>query len=284
MSKSLSFTVHPDRSQAEYLTVSDALRQVLDLVEVLEKAESFGGTAKRIVWRLTEAHTNSPPFTVSAEAFSVDPQVSILFEASRVTDLLQSGLRQLLGGELVDWIDQDVARPLKRIMQRSLNGIGLTQIDVPGAEPLDIDPSAARLAVSTLDQLAEAAEQPVLDQARTEHGAVEVEISGISRWHNRPALQAVERLSRSEVACVLTDELERQLGTHRWDEVWEGRRLMVSGALHYAHDGALKRVQAELVEDMSSTDVTLDDLADVDVLQGLSVGEHLRRMRDDDLA
>ena len=284
MSKSLSFTVYPAAADAEYLTVSDAMRQILDLVEVLEKTEAANGGPRQIVWRLTEAHTNSPPFTVTAEAFAVNPIVSVGLEASRLTEMFGSGVQNLLDGKVADWIDHGIATPLRRVFQRNLNGVGRTKIAMSETEIFDIVPSNAKVAFSVLEQLDAIAEMAVIDYSRTEYGSVEVEIVGIIRWNDKPALQAVERLSRDKLPCILSEELEKQLGAHKWDEVWEGRRLLVSGALHYARDGALKRINAETAEEMPWTNVSLSDLAGIDLLQGLSVAEHLHLMRDDEVA
>lgn len=283
MSKSLSFTVYPASADAEYLTVSDAMRQILDLVEVLEKTETANGGSRQIIWRLTDAHTNSPPFTVTAEAFPVNPIVSVGLEASRLTEMFGSGVQDLLDGKVVDWIDHGIAVSLRRILQRNLNGVGCTEIAISDMDPFNILPSNAQIAFSVLERLDTIAEIAVVDQSRTEYGAVEVEINGIIRWNDKPALQVVERLSRDKVVCILVEGLEEQLGAHKWDEVWQGRRLLVSGALHYGRDGVLKRISAETAEEMPWTDVSLSDLAGIDLLQGLSVNEHLNLMRDDEV-
>ena len=73
MSKSISITVHPSDFSGEFLTVADALHQVLDMIGTLEGIEAGDKAERKIVWRLTEAHTNSPPFTLTAEAFPRDP-------------------------------------------------------------------------------------------------------------------------------------------------------------------------------------------------------------------
>lgn len=283
MSKSLSFTVHPASADAEYLTVSDAMRQVLDFVEVLEKTEAANDGSRRSVWRLTEAHTNSPPFTVTIEAFPLNPIVSVGLEASRLTEMFKSGMGSLLNGKVADWMDHGISTPLRRVFQRNLNGIGLTEINISDDVSLDIVPDNARRAFSALEQLDLLAEAAVVDYSRTEYGAAEVEIHSITRWNDKPALSAIERLSRDRVICVLNEDLVNQLGEHKWGEAWEGRRLLVGGALHYTRDGTLKRVEADSVEEMPWTDVSLADLIDIDVLQGLSVAEHLHLLRSDDV-
>jgi len=284
MGKSLSITVHPSAHGAEYLTVSDAMRQVLDLIEALERSETAEMGTRLIVWRLTEAHTNSPPFTITAEAFPVNPVVSIGLEASRVISIFTHGFKELLEGRSSAWIDVGIATPLKRALQRNLNGVGRTEINVEDEEPFNVVPTNARAAVVALERLELDAEAAKIDYSRTEFGAVEVEVRGITRWNDKPALSVIERLSGDKITCVLSKDLADELGpNHKWGEAWEGQRLLVSGALHYGHDGALKRIDADSSEDMPWTDVSLADLHDIDILQGRSVNEHLRLIRGGDL-
>ncbi len=85
------------------------------------------------------------------------------------------------------------------------------------------------------------------------------------------------------MTCGLSAELAESLGPdHSWNEAWEGRRLLGSGALHYGHDGSLKRIDASSAEEKPWTDVSLADIRDIDILQGRSVSEHLRLLRNDD--
>jgi hypothetical protein len=260
------------------------MRQVLDMVTALEQMQGVEEQSQqRIVWRLTEAHTNSPPFTVTAEAFAFDPAVSIGLEVDRVTATFTKTVDAILSGHQPLWIDSDVLVPLRRIFKRNLNGVGQTSISIGDGDAIAVTPATAKIAVATLDRLAidEAAEKA--DLRRTEYGASEVEVCGISKWNDRPALLVIERLSRQKIPCVLTDELAATLGPdHNWSEAWEGRRLVVSGALHYGPDGFIKRIHADQVEDLPWTEVRLSDLRDIDLLNGRSVTEHLKEVWGDD--
>lgn len=283
MGKSVSITVHPSALGAEYLTVSDAMHQMLDLVAALENTESGESSSRQIVWRLKEAHTNSPPFTITAEAFPVDPDASIRVEAIRVAGLFAGGVRELLEGRDPAWLADEVIAPLKRALRRNVNGVGRSEIAVEDNEPFNILPQNARTAIATLErrEIAVAAMTP--DYSRTEYGAVEVEVFGITRWNDKPALAVQERLSQHKLTCVLAAELAADLGPqHKWNEAWEGRRLLVGGELHYARDGSLWRIDATTAEVRPWTDVSLSDIRDIDILEGRSVSEHLRLLRGED--
>ncbi len=283
MGKSVSITIHPSAVGAEYLTVSDAMHQVLDLVASLESTESQDASSRRIVWRLTEAHTNSPPFTVTAEAFPADPDISVGVEASRVAVLFSNGLRELLGGGDPGQFVDDISGPLKRVLKRNVNGVGRTEIVVEGEEPFNILPQNTRTAIAAIERREIDAGALTPDYSRTEYGTIEAEVFGIILWNYKPALSVRERLSQDRVTCVLSEELATELGPqHLWSEVWEGRRLLVGGAMHYGPDGSLKRIEADTADLRSWTDVSIADVRDIDILQGQSVSEHLRLLRGED--
>lgn len=284
MGKSVSFTIHPAALGAEYLTVSDAMKQVLDLVDALEHTEADAAADRQIVWRLTDAHTNSPPLTVTAEAFSIRPAVAIDFEASRVATRFSAGLLELLQGRPDPELPRHAVAPLKRVFQRNLNGIGLTEISVAGAAPLTVVPANARSAIIAVERLELDWKAEVEDYRRTEYGSVEVEVFGITRFYEKPALIVTERLSREKVTCVLSPQLADYLGPkHQWNEAWQGERLLVSGALHYNEVGALARIEADDAEPMPWTDVNLGSLRGIDLTDGRSVAEHLKLIRGEDV-
>lgn len=279
MAKSLSITVHPEPIKGEYLVVSDAMRQVLDLIEALEKSESVDGSDRKIVWRLTEAHTNSPPFTVIAEAFAVDPSISIVFEADRVADVFSEGLSELLEGHAPIGLDEMVWVSLKRAFERNTNGVGRTEIYI-GEDRIDITPQSAKAGLIALEHLGLSNEATRRDWTRTEFGTVDGRIHSLTRWNEKPALVIAEWLSEQKFTCVLSSSLADELGpTHSWREAWAGKRVRVTGALHFNSDSVLKRVDADHITDVMFTDVTVGNLRKLDILEGRSVSEHLDLLR-----
>ena len=273
MAKSVSITVHPSDLSGEYLTVSDAMRQILDMIGTLEGMEAESGGERQIVWRLTEAHTNSPPFTVTAEAFSRDPQVSVTLEAERVTQLYAAAISSVLDGKKPDWLESEPGKALKRALKRNLNGVGHTDVVIDDAEPIIIVPTNARRGVEAL----EADEKREEDEAqRTEFGTVECQVIGLTKYYSSPAIVILERLSREKVLCVLTVDLASKLGPeHQWSEAWSGEHLRIGGKLTYGADGKLKRINASFYEAIEWSDVRVVDLNSLDITQGKSVQEHL---------
>lgn len=279
MAKKFSVTVYPSPLSGEYLTVSDALNQVLDIIDALERSETTNPAERNIVWRLTEAHTNSPPFTLVASPFPVRPELSVGIEANRVLGLLASGVREVLGGE-VNGVVLDTMAAFKRVFDRNIDRISHTEILVEGEEPISIMPTNARVARSAIERSEIAARESVRDWQRTEFGTVEGEIAGLTRWNNKPALEVIERLSEKKFTCVLSDELSIEIGpAHQWNEVWEGRRVNLTGSLHYNSDNELKRADIDYFTEVPWTDVPIHELANIDVLQGRTIQEHLRIVR-----
>jgi hypothetical protein len=273
MAKSVSITVYPSDLSGEYLTVSDAMKQVLDMIGALEGIEAGDASERQIVWRLTDAHTNSPPFTITAEAFSRDPQVSVALEVDRVTRLYSVAISSVLAGERPDWFESEPGRALKRALKRNLNGVGHTDIVVGDDEPIIIVPKTARAGIAALEADDGQADE---DLQRAEFGTIEGQVIGLTRYYNSPAIIVVERLSRDKVVCVLTAKLAAELGAeHQWSEAWEGQNLRLGGKLSYGVDGKLKRVNVAFHETIVWGDVSLADLEQIDLTAGRTVQEHV---------
>ncbi|WP_156462977.1 hypothetical protein [Methylobacterium sp. Leaf93] len=281
MKQALTITVYPASLSGDYLSVSDAMRQMLDLVDALASFESVEGSSRKIVWRLVDAHTNSPPFTITAQAYPVDPVVSVSFEAQRTVQDFTAAMQTLIQGVMPSWIDDDSIAPIKRILSRNQNAVGRTEIIIDD-EIISIVPSTAKLASIAIAKSEIVLEAEALDLRHTEYGSVECIVYGITRWNNKPALSVLERLSGDKLTCVLNEDVAEKLGNSRkWEEVWQGRRLLATGALHYGQDGSLKRIDAEDADDLPFTIVDLHELQSLDILQGRSVSEHLQLLREE---
>lgn len=282
--KTFSVTVYPDETKGEYLTVDDALCQVLDLIDALERTESPSGP-RQIVWRLTEARTNSPPFTVVATPFPAKPDISIVLEAARTTNALTTDMRGLLMEGRVEGAAIIAAEPLEQVMRRNIGRIARTEIIVDGLPPISIGRQNAAIAQKALEDRKRNLATPVEDWTRTELGAVEGEIVGIKRYYGKPALQLIERISGAEVTVTLSDDLWKQVSPlHSWSEVWQGHRFQLTGLLYYGADGALKRAEIEEIgdfEEIEAADVPIERLRRADVLGDRTMEEHLADIRRD---
>lgn len=253
--------------------MADAMHQVLDFVRALENLE---GDSRNIVWRLTDAHTNSPPFTLTVTATPINPSIAVSIEASRVAKLFSTSVTELINGRVPAWLYDDVVAPLRGILKRNLNGISQTEFSIPGEDKISVVPSNAQQALSALE-IAHAQEKASApNYTRTEYGSIEATVVGITRRYEKPALSVVERISGKNITCVLTDEMAAQLGPeHDWAEVWDGQRMVISGALHFDEASILKRVDVHNVEPSPWADVTLAEIRDLNILSGRSIKDHL---------
>lgn len=284
MAEYIIITVHPAPHQAEDLTVSDALRQVLDLVEIVEQADASEGDDVGIVWRLKRATTNSP-VTFQVEATSSDPSVSVAMRAANAKQTFEEGMNSLLKcGLRPNWMDLPALKVVKRVLARNLNGIGHTDIR--------FEEDATQAGVLISPQLAQQGtlviEKSILDEelsgpnlARTEYGSAEGNIISATIYHNQPALVLKERLSGDRVTCVLSAGAAGEIGPHHsWAEVWSGRRVLVSGAVHYNGDGRTERIDAETLRIVQEREIPLVEMRALDITGGLNPIAYLDLIRE----
>lgn len=271
--KSISITVHPSNGNAEFLTVNDALRQVLDMIEALEEIEINHERCRNIVWRLTDAHTNSPPFSVTAEAFPTSPEVSFVQEAGRVLAHAKEDVTRLMAGDWPTGLGLSAEKSLSRIFERNLKGISYTDVQIDGQPAFTIAPTKARVALEAIQRHESTAQQ---DDQRTEYGTVEGQVTGLTKHYSDPALLLRERLSGKPVTCVLCPALAEEIGPeHSWREAWQGEMYRFSGELVYGKDGALKKVRATYHEKIAWKDIPLEKFQSTDLVGSRSIREHL---------
>ncbi|MFC4353171.1 hypothetical protein ACFOW6_16600 [Fodinicurvata halophila] len=270
--RSISITVHPSSEKGEYLTVEDAMRQVLDMIETVECSENPHEAKRKIVWRLTEAHTNSPPFTVTAEAFSKDPEVSVSLEASRVMDRFKNDVTRLFDGEPPRWMGSAAEKAIHRLLARNLNGVAYTGVNFDGEPAFSVNPVRAQKAIDVIER---SIDQDI-DGERTEMGTAEGEVIGLTKYYSSPALIVRERISGTKVYCVLSEDLAEKIGPeHSWLEAWQDLTHRFSGELVYGKDGFLKRIIVSHHEQVDWKDISLSQLKDVNVIENKSIQEHL---------
>lgn len=275
-------TMYPALQAGKYLTVSDALNQVLDLIAALELSETPTASERQVAWCLTEAYTNSPPFTIVMEPYPVHADHSISPRVDHVVDLFASEFRSLLEGDASRLALSDARTSFERILDRNLDGIERTDIQIDNDEPITVDQISADKARSAIARFGIDSEIAEPDWQRTEMGSVEGEICGLTKSRGKPALEIVERLSEKRFTCTLTDDLSKEIGPdHRWSEVWEGRLVSVTGTLHYNSAGELKRADIEYMQEIEWADIPQSRLQDVDILEGRTLSEHLNLLRGD---
>lgn len=262
----------PSTVKDEYLTVEDAMLQVLDMISAAGTYESELDAARKIAWRLTDAHTNSPPLTVTAQAYSKDPEISVHLEAERALSHLDEDMQNLMDEKPPWWLTPAVEKPLDRILTRNLNGISQTRVQIDGEHAFIINSRKAQRVANWIKNYKER-----LDSLeRSEIDTVEGKIIGLTRHYNASALVICERLSGEKTFCVLSNELAKKIGSKRlWIEVWQDQIHQFSGDLYFDKDGALKRIVACHIDKEDWSDVPLEQLRNVRVVDNRTIQEHL---------
>lgn len=120
--------------------------------------------------------------------------------------------------------------------------------------------------------------------ARIATGELDGRLVAVGHWRKQPALQVLNPLY-GRVWCVVAPDLVAKLGGERTlEEAWSGRRVAVSGRLHYGPGGRLLRVMVETIRERPQKSVKLDDILAPEFTAGLDPAEYLDRLHDGSLA
>lgn len=274
MAEKITITVRASGAHLDVLTVQDAMRQVLDIFEMLEADDSG------VVWKLAYATTNSP-FQLQGEAVSFEPAVDVSVIARTQKAVVARGLQEILNGRLPDdWSEGRRASAAKRLFNRNMNGIGATVIDFETGEPVTVTPTVAQTAVRTLQRKPEEALY-LLASAKQEIGSIEGTLSDLSTHWNHPAVKVLEARTKAQVWCRLSSELQDRFADKAtFSDIWEHKRVIVRGRLKYDDDGGLSYVLASDIEKIEPRAISVEEIADKEFSGGLSVVEYIDRFRD----
>jgi hypothetical protein len=266
----IKITVHPSGAHPDVLTVQDAMRQVLDIFEMLESSPG-------VQWRIISASTNSP-FSVEVEAVSLEPSVDVSVVARAQKQSLAKTFREITHGKLPSDPEFRV-RPTRRLFSRNLNGVGATDIDFETGEPITVTPRVAQEAIEVLNKKpAPLFETPI---AREELGSVEGTLYELGTYYNNPAVRIIENRKKDTVWCKLSEELQAQFQDKAtFSDIWQHRRVIVRGRIKYDEDGDIDHVFATDIRRIETREVSLESIRDPGFTSGLSIGEYLDRFRD----
>ena len=274
VAEKLTVTVRASGAHIDVLTVQDAMRQILDIFELLE-----AGTA--VQWSLVHASTNSP-FHLQAEAVSFEPavDVSVIARAQKVA--VANGLREIAAGRYPENWANDSRRlnAAKRLFNRNTNGIGATVIDFESGEPITVTPVVAAAAIRVLGKQPEDSLY-VMPSGKQEIGSIEGTLYEVATHWNHPAIRVVDARTKAHVWCRLSTELQQKFADKAtFADIWEHKRVVIRGRLRYDDEGTLAYVLANDVEKIDQRSVTVDAIKDKEFSGGLSVVEYLDKFRD----
>lgn len=236
-------TIEPTTPSAR-LDIADAFQQVLDYLRLIELAAS---DRAKFDWKLEKATTNSP-FTVVAYTptggVAAKHQQSLPVAQRRTQD----GLRELAKGTVPSWMRKEQRNAAKRLTRRFASGIGRVQLrsSETDKKSFSVNRSLAGKALQTLERVDGIEELNI--PAHTAYGEIEGTLMGVGTYYNKPALW-VRANGYDVVRCLIEREKLDALGDEATlAEVWQHKRVRLSGKLSYDEGGLLGEVA---VDDMS---------------------------------
>ncbi len=271
MTTKVEITIRPSAEHPDYLTIHDAMQQVLDVFVALR-----GGITEEFDWRLVSATTNSP-LTIVGEFFPTQdfPPAVIASASHMVVGAYQALEDALAGDEPVGDIDLHV---VKRLLARNLNGIGLTEIRMEGQPLVAINPERAHRALDVF-KAAGLASAP-----KRVRGSLEGELVYAGSYRKQPALRLRERTKGRILWCRIPEEYEGRFAeATSLDDVWRDARVRLRGWIEYSRSGEIAGMSAEGIQRIKPRDISPTALRDPGFTEGLESVNYLDKLRDGDL-
>jgi hypothetical protein len=269
MAERMTIVVSP--SGQDNLTVEDALRQAIDTFDLLSRTK----TNRKIVWRLVEAHTNSPPFVVTGEA--VDQHAG---EQKREFVRAMSQIRD--GKVPESWDDPETVAIYMDLMKRvAEQGARIEIRPAPDAPSIEIDARVATYAATLLASLPERG----IPRTKDQMGSIDGELISVIRHRDKPALRIKERNTGQEVTCVFSDDaLAAEIAhSQTFEDVWQHRRVIARGLIRYGRFGGVLQLVVSNINKVDARDVSVDEIKDATFTDGLPAAEYLKKWREGDL-
>ncbi len=281
MAERITIIVEPSLEHGGVLTVQDAMRQVLDFVEVVAAAASDDARAK-FGWKLISATTNSP-FEAVAEAFSLDPEWPADQYAREAKSRVDTALRNVPEtGAMPEWLSERGADQFKRIFRRNLNGVGKTTLRLGDEKaPVVIVERRARQALDRIEQNEATHRASAPDFSGEELGSIDAHVLDATTYYGRPALRIRDRLTENRIVCVIPAEIADAIGqSHDWRDVWGGERVRISGRIKRNVAGEITLITADSLMKIESLTSTLAEVVDPNFTGGKGAREYLDELWD----
>lgn len=277
MAERITIIVEPSLGHGDVLTVQDAMRQVLDFIEVVSAATSDDVRSK-VGWKLLSATTNSP-FTAVAEAFSTDPDWPVVDQYAREAKSRTDTAFKVVSesGELPDWVAGGARSQIERIFKRNMNGVGRTSCRFEDdAPPIVIVERRARQTLDKMERAEALKKSAKPDWSGEELGSIDGHVVEATTHYGKPALRIRDRLTDEKIICLIPPEISENVGKeHDWRDVWGGQRVQVSGRIKRGADGEISLITAENVDVIQPTKIVLNEIDDPNITGGKGIREYL---------
>ena len=277
MTETIKIVVEGNDEQGGYLSVDDALNQVLDSLDLVGAAMDERDR-KDLDWRLVNV-TMSSPLAVSVEPICKDRDRSDFSPTVRgATDRTVRILRSLVETQrMPSGMTQAEREIVKKIVKRNTFGVGRTVYHWPGLEePVRITAPVARKVleeINTTSNKGGAAFQGI------ELGSIEGDVVEAITHYGRPAFRVRNRVSEQEIICEIPSARSSEIGRkHSWDEVWAGQRYLVTGVISRKPNGDIAHLLVDDIRSVHVEKVDIGRIADPDFTGGKSPVEYCDEM------
>jgi hypothetical protein len=271
----MTVVIVPEGGQ-ENLTVEDAMRQVLNVFELL--SYNTGSSEQEVIWRLVEAKTNSPPFSVVAEARSVEPgrNIDSIAKAQKL-EFLES-ISQIKTGQMPQhWQDRQAQSLANELFERLKHGVTTKIIADDNSAPILLKETDANIAETTLAKYLDTQQDE--NQTKPQMGSLDGILCQVTTYYSKPAIVIRERKSQKEITCTISEELRDEFDA-KFDDVWSHRRVVVRGLITYGKFGEIKSVSASLVTLREERNISVSEIRNTNFTNGLTAVDYLNRLRE----
>jgi hypothetical protein len=257
------------------LTVEDAMHQVLDQFELLSRTNPAIG--ELIKWSLVEARMNSP-FTVVAEALAIRPGVNADDAVRELASDYQRCLVEIRRGHVPEaWRAPEARKKATALLRRMHNGVAQTEVSFGDQHsPISITAADAKVAEPLLENFTVFRKNHV--------GSVEGYFKSVATHHHRPAIYIRRRHTSTDVLCLVSEEIRTRIVKEaNFQDVWEGRRVVVRGRIAYNKKGEIDHIDAATVSLIAGRSVSTVELSDPGFTGNLTPEEYLEKFREGEI-
>ncbi len=273
MTERIRIVVQASKTHPQFLTVEDAMRQVLAFFELLPEQTE----ADDLVWAIAAASMASP-LVVEAEAKSIRSGVDISLQARKQKETLDKRLRAVQRGEMPpEWAGTKRASVAIALLKRNTNGVGKTEVSLESDEPPVVFDE-----VMAQESLALLSAAPVHQfKAHQEIGSIEGKLISAGSYYGEPVIHVEDRRNGERIVCLVpADVHDLVVSNMDIEDVWTNRRVSVHGRLSYDDKGNVKKVVSDRIEKLPTATVTIKSLYDPEFTEGLDPVLYLEQWRE----
>lgn len=228
---------------------ADSVRQLLALIEELQQQD------RELDWRLSAVSMNSP---LRAELDGFDME-GVAVQTSRAAAAAEAAF------EVLDAInDNDPALALGRLSdarRRQLRGLLAPLRERTGSLRIIVEGRGERVIRSDQAQRTLVALASPSRQRGPEYGSIEGYIIAATTHYGSPAVRVRTSLSGEEITCVFDRTTAQGIGAeHTLDEVWAGKRVLVSGRIDFDKAGSAHVVRADSMKVLTERRITAAEI------------------------